>query len=136
MNHHWLFLLLVSLVEARVTAYAAEQPPLKAHNHTAFAQYGIGYATADKPLGPWVKAGENPIAATNLDIGVSGPGHNSITRSPDGKEIFIIYHTHADPQKPSGNRVMNIDRLHFTESGQLRIKGPTRSPQPMPSGCR
>ena len=62
-------------------------------NHTGFPHYGIGYATADKPLGPWVKAEENPIAATNLEIGVSGPGHNSITRSPDGKEMFIVYHT-------------------------------------------
>jgi beta-xylosidase len=53
-------------------------------NHTGFPHYGIGYATAENPLGPWVKAEENPIAATNLDIGVSGPGHNSITRSPEG----------------------------------------------------
>ena len=62
-------------------------------------------------------------------------GHNSITRSPDGKEMFIVYHTHADPKKPSGERVVNIDRLEFDENGKLKIKGPTRSPQPMPSGC-
>ena len=97
-------------------------------NHTGFPHYGIGYATADKPLGPWVKAEENPIAATNLEIGVSGPGHNSITRSPDGKEMFIVYHSHADPKKPSGERVVNIDRLQFDEDGKLKIKGPTRSP--------
>ena len=104
-------------------------------NHTGFPHYGIGYATADNPLGPWVKADENPIAATNLDVGVSGPGHNSITRSPDGTELFIVYHSHADPKNPSGDRVMNIDRLYFDEEGRLKIKGPTRSPQPMPSGC-
>jgi len=68
-------------------------------NHTRFRHYGIGYATADKPLGPWVKAEENPIAATNLDIGVSGPGHSCITSSPDGKEMFIVYHTHADADR-------------------------------------
>lgn len=105
-------------------------------NHTGFPHYGIGYATADNPLGPWVKAEENPIAATNLEIGVSGPGHSCITRSPDGKELFIVYHTHADPKKPSGERVVNIDRLRFAEDGKLKIKGPTRSPQPMPSGTR
>lgn len=105
-------------------------------NHTGFPHYGIGYATADKPLGPWVKAEENPIAATNLEIGVSGPGHSCITRSPDGKEMFIVYHTHANPKKPSGDRVVNIDRIGFDESGRLKIAGPTRSPQPMPSGCQ
>jgi beta-xylosidase len=105
-------------------------------NHTGFPHYGIGYATADKPLGPWVKSQENPIAATNPDVGVSGPGHSCVTRSPDGKETFIVYHSHADPQKPSGERVVNIDRLEFDENGKLKINGPTRSPQPMPSGCK
>jgi GH43 family beta-xylosidase len=105
-------------------------------NHTGFPHYGIGYATADKPLGPWVKADENPIAATNADIGVSGPGHSCITTSPDGTEMVIVYHTHADAQKPSGDRVVNIDRIGFDESGKLKITGPTRSPQPMPSGTK
>jgi len=105
-------------------------------NHTGFPHYGVGYATADKPLGPWVKAEENPIAATDLDIGVSGPGHSCITSSPDGTEMFIVYHTHADAQKPSGDRVVNIDRIGFDKFGKLKITGPTRSPQPMPSRCR
>jgi hypothetical protein len=48
--------------------------------------------------------------------------------------MFIVYHTHADPKKPSDDRVVNIDRIGFDESGKLKIKGPTRSPQPMPSG--
>ena len=104
-------------------------------NHTGFPHYGIGYATADQPLGPWVKAEENPIAATNLEIGVSGPGHSCITSSPDGTEMFIVYHTHANAQKPSGDRVVNIDRIGFDKAGRFKITGPTRTPQPMPSGC-
>jgi len=36
----------------------------------------------------------------------------------------------------SGERVVNIDRLQFDEDGKLKIEGPTRSPQPMPSGCQ
>jgi hypothetical protein len=37
--------------------------------------------------------------------------------------MFIVYHTHADPQQPSGERVVNIDRLEFDENGKLKIKG-------------
>ncbi len=102
-------------------------------NHTGRPGYGIGVASSDNPLGPWVKNKANPILASHLDIGVSSPGHNSITLSPDGTEMFIVYHTHADPKNPAGDRVMNIDRMVFDGDG-LRVIGPTRTPQPMPSG--
>jgi hypothetical protein len=69
------------------------------------------------------------------EYGVSGPGHNSIVQSPDDHEIFAVYHAHADREKPSGPRVICIDRLFFDPEGNLRIKGPTRSPQPYPSGA-
>ena len=102
-------------------------------NHTEFPGYGVGYATASSPLGPWTKAEENPILASHLDLGVSSPGHNSIVRTADGKETFIVYHSHADPKKPSQDRVVNVDRMEFTADGKLRVIGPTRSPQPLPS---
>ena len=102
-------------------------------NHTAYPHDGIGYATADAPLGPWTKAPENPIAATDRALGVSGPGHSCLTASPDGSERFIVYHTHADADAPSGDRVVNIDRIGFDGAGRLAIAGPTRSPQPLPS---
>ena len=100
-------------------------------NFFASADYGIGYATASSPLGPWRKYEENPIAEKDLSLGVSGPGHNSVTTSPDGSELFIVYHSHSDPENPRRGRTMNIDRLYF-EGGLLKVKGPTRTPQPMP----
>ncbi len=103
-------------------------------NNTGAPGYGVGYAAAGSPLGPWVKNPGNPILASNLDIGVSSPGHNSITTSQDGKELFIVYHSHADPANPRGARVVNIDRLIFDNAGGLSVAGPTRSPQPLPSG--
>jgi len=103
-------------------------------NHYADPDYGVGYATASDPLGMWVKSEKNPILAKDMGSGISGPGHNCITRSPDGKEWFIVYHSHADPDHPSGRRVLNIDRLQFTPDGGLGVIGPTRSPQPVPSG--
>jgi GH43 family beta-xylosidase len=102
-------------------------------NNTGTQDYGIGVATAKHPLGPWTKYEGNPIAATDLSIGVSGPGHNSITRSPDGRELFMVYHRHEDVTNPDGPRVVCIDRLFFDADGLLRLKGPTCVPQPMPS---
>ena len=105
-------------------------------NNTGYEHYGVGYATADHPMGPWTKAEENPILATDLSRGVSSPGHNSIVFSPDSTERFIIYHRHADPEgaRPSFDRVVCIDRLVIDSVGRLRVVGPTSTPQPMPSG--
>ncbi|MCK4966664.1 family 43 glycosylhydrolase, partial [bacterium] len=103
-------------------------------NHYRHPFYGIGYATANSPMGPWEKSRDNPLVAQNPEIDVAGPGHNSITTSPDGEELFMVYHTHADAKKMRG-RVLNIDRLIFDKMGKLKLIGPTRSPQPLPSGA-
>ena len=103
-------------------------------NHYADPRYGVGYATASHPLGPWQKSETNPILSQDPSLGVSGPGHNSVIRSADGKELFIVYHSHADPKNPSPRRILNIDRLLVQPDKQLRVVGPTRSPQPVPSG--
>jgi len=104
-------------------------------NHYAEPFYGIGYATAPAPLGPWTKAPDNPLVETDLAKGVSGPGHCSFTTSPDGTERFMVYHAHANPKSPSGGRTVNIDRLTIPEPGRLKLQGPTRTPQPLPSGA-
>lgn len=104
--------------------------------HYASAKYAIGYSTASSPLGPWTKSLDNPLLISNAAANVSGPGHSCMTLSPDGKEMFIVYHAHADPSNPSGNRTVNIDRVTIDEKGKLHVAGPTRSPQPMPSAAR
>ena len=104
-------------------------------NHYAEPFYGIGWATAANPLGPWRKSSRNPLVSRNERLGVSGPGHCSATTSPDGRETFLVYHAHADPNRPSGKRTVNIDRLIVTRDGRLGLLGPTRSPQPLPSGA-
>lgn len=95
-------------------------------------EYCVGIATADNPFGPWVKADDNPILKANMDIGVSGPGHNSFVYSPDGTELFIVYHAHTFPDKPSGNRAVYIDRVKFVD-GKMVVMGPTKSAQPYPA---
>lgn len=101
-------------------------------NFYASRHYSVGYAVANHPTGPFIKASHNPILfSTNAKI--SGPGHNSVTTSPDGKELFIVYHIHTDPLHPSGDRQVCIDRMGFQEDGSLYVKGPTDTPQEFPS---
>lgn len=102
-------------------------------NYFASRDYSVGYATAENPFGPWTKASENPILAKNDFLKVSGPGHCCVTVSPDSSEFFIVYHTHTFYENPSGNRNVCIDRLQF-DNGKIRVIGPTRTAQPLPSG--
>lgn len=101
-------------------------------NYFASPAYSLGYAVSDTPLGPFVKAEENPLLTSLRDV--SGPGHQSFTWSPDGTQLWAVYHSHTNPQNPSGNRKVNIDRVGFTSDGKLVISGPTTSVQPLPSG--
>lgn len=91
----------------------------------ASPKYGIGYATADSPYGPWTKSPDNPLVESSERIGVSGPGHNSITWSANGKTMYMVYHVHANPLKPSGDRLVFIDKLKVNKKGQLKLMGPT-----------
>ncbi len=99
-------------------------------NDTGYEHYGIGVAVSDNPVGPWVKDSHNPLMTTEMDKGISSPGHNSIVRSPDGT-LYIIYHRHEDPncKKPNWDRIVCMDRLYFDKSGRLRTDGPTNTPQ-------
>jgi len=105
-------------------------------NHYADPKYGVGYATSKTPLGMWIKFEGNPILKNDLSEKISGPGHNCLIKSPDEKERFIIYHSHADLVHPSGRRILNIDRIVIHEDGTLSVKGPSRKPQPLPSGVQ
>jgi beta-xylosidase len=98
--------------------------------------YAVGYATSNSPLGPWAKAEENPILKRSRRV--SGPGHNSVVPSPDGKELFVVYHSHRELEG-GYERELNIDRMTVTSgldgAVKLRILGPTRTPQKFPSGA-
>lgn len=84
--------------------------------------YGVGGAVADSPMGPFVKYDCNPILSYVEGL-VSGPGHNSVVEAPDGG-LLCVYHAHTHYDRPSGNRQVYIDRIHF-EDGKIKIDGPT-----------
>ncbi|HZZ42193.1 MAG TPA: family 43 glycosylhydrolase [Tepidisphaeraceae bacterium] len=106
-------------------------------NVYAEPSYGLGYATAVSPMGPWTKSETNPILQKRP--GVAGPGHNAVTTSPDGKELFVVYHTLQNPGFNTA-RQLAVDRMHFEKAprggpDRMVMDGPTATPQPFPSGA-
>ncbi|MDX9771644.1 MAG: glycoside hydrolase family 43 protein [Tenuifilaceae bacterium] len=100
--------------------------------------YGLGYATAVSPFGPFKKYDHNPILNNSKIPGsVSGPGHHTVVQSPDKTEWFCVYHSHVHVGKlnrsNNGVRQINIDRMVFLPDGTIQILGPTVTPQPYPS---
>lgn len=104
-------------------------------NHFAGQNYAVGYATSTSPLGHFRKASNNPVLQKNTGRGgsVTGTGHNSITYSPDKKEMFCVYHGRTTAT--GDERVVFIDRMKV-EGQKLTVSGPTTSPQALPSGIK
>ena len=71
--------------------------------------YGLGYATAKHPLGPWVKAAENPILQTPGSL--QGSGHHAIFKDKKGT-YRVVFHAHYAPGKISP-RIMHISKMKF-----------------------
>lgn len=101
-------------------------------NHFGGEHYAVGYATSKSPLGPFVKAANNPVLQKNTESGgnVTGTGHNSITWSPNGSQMLCVYHGRTT--QTGNERVVFIDRMEVTDDGLLVVHGPTTLPQPAP----
>jgi GH43 family beta-xylosidase len=93
--------------------------------------YGVSYAIADDISAPgeWAQAADGervlPILRT-LPGKVVGPGHNSIVRGPDNRQLYCVYHRWVD-----GARAMAIDPLEWAGERML-VLGPSTTPQPAP----
>lgn len=85
--------------------------------------YGVGFAVADSPLGPWKddRAVHGPTVLRGVSEKVIGPGHNSVVMGPDSKTMFIVYH--AWDAGHSARRLC-IDPLIWTETGP-KCDGPS-----------
>jgi beta-xylosidase len=90
--------------------------------------YGLSYAVADSPLGPFFEPeGHAPSVLRTVPGQMVGPGHASITVAPDGSD-HLVYHAWDAAQTA---RRMCIDRLEWTPDGP-RTDGPTSTPQEAP----
>ncbi|HEU5079022.1 MAG TPA: glycoside hydrolase family 43 protein [Opitutaceae bacterium] len=113
--------------------HTVEGPFVVAHNGRYYClysggswqtpNYGVSYAVADHPLGPYTDewSSEGPAVLRGIPGVVLGPGHNSVVLGPDGVTLYVVYHA-WDPAKTA--RRMCIDPLVWTENGP-RCAGPT-----------
>jgi GH43 family beta-xylosidase len=93
--------------------------------------YGVSYAVADHPTGPFVSGPETegPKLLRTRPGEVIGPGHASVVHAPDNVHEFIVYHA-WDPQHTK--RLMRIDRLDWSVEGPSS-PAPTLDPQTAPA---
>lgn len=98
-------------------------------NYFGGKNYAVGYATSKNPLGPFTKSSDNPVLQKNVEQGgiVTGTGHNSVTWSKDGKQMYCVYHGRT--QETGDERVVFIDKMGIDDNGRLYVEGPTTTPQ-------
>ena len=97
--------------------------------------YGEAYAVADKILGPYTKYAYNEILTFNN--AVTGVGDGIFVSSPDGSELWMVYHQH-DPVKGYKSRLTCIDKVQFVKDPNggpdiLTVNGPSTTAQAVPS---
>ena len=91
------------------------------------AGYGVSFAVADHPLGPWTEPEPGPALLRSRPPWVQGPGHSSIVTGPDGED-YLIYHAW---DRDHTARRMCVDRLSWSPDGPA-TDAPTVLPQPVP----
>jgi beta-xylosidase len=91
------------------------------------ANYGVGFATAADPLGPWRDdfAEHGPYVLKGIPEKVIGPGHNSVVLGPDDRTQYVVYHA-WDAGRTA--RRLCIDPLIWTAEGP-RCDGPSIAPR-------
>ncbi len=89
--------------------------------------YCMGMLVADEKddltnVRSWKKI-ESPVLVTDSEKGIYGPGHNSFTKSRDGKEDYLIYHARPYAEVDLAfalydpNRHTWVKRIHYDENG-------------------
>lgn len=92
--------------------------------------YGLSFAVADTPLGPFTDPPGPPGARILRTVPgrVLGPGHASVVTTPAGHD-YLAYHA-WDPART--RRRMFLDRLEWGPDGPLPTV-PSTTPRPAPS---
>ncbi|WP_316783760.1 family 43 glycosylhydrolase [Pedobacter frigiditerrae] len=80
-------------------------------------RYSVAYAVSDSPMGPFVKAEQNPILKGKGVV--KGAGHHSIMQVPGKDEFYIAYHRFKIPGGNGYNRETAISPLRFDDKGNI-----------------
>jgi GH43 family beta-xylosidase len=135
----------------RAEGYWLEAPEALLHDGRVFIVYSAGHSatphyylgllslTGSDPLDPaaWTKSPE-PVFGPyqGPDGSVYTPGHNSFTRSPDGREDWLVYHAKDVATGGFSGRTTRAQPFTWNEDGTPRFGHPIPSgvPIPVPSG--
>ena len=91
--------------------------------------YGVAWARAEHPLGPWTEPpGQPGRLLANVPGHVRGPGHNSVVTTPGGTDV-LVYHAWDEAMT---RRCLCIDVLEWTDEGPT-TPGPTWTKQLRPA---
>lgn len=90
--------------------------------------YGIGYATASSPLGPFRKHPGNPIVKRHKNV--LGPGHHCVIEGPDS-QLWLVYHQKWEDNQ-SFHRFLALDRLWFEPNGVIKAEATRDVVKPRP----
>lgn len=94
------------------------------------SSYGVSFALADSPLGPWrdERSSEGAFVLRGNEKTI-GPGHNSVVLAPDGKTHLCVYHAW---NAQGTRRQLCLDPIQWTSEGPKVV--PTRGPQSVDLG--
>jgi GH43 family beta-xylosidase len=94
--------------------------------------YGVSFAVTDdiNRDEEWTQFSDGekvfPILRTVPGL-IVGPGHNSVARGVNNRELFCVYHRWTE-----NGRVLAIDRMDLAGGARMFIDGATNTPQPAP----
>ena len=120
--------------------------------------YGVAYALSDnlETSEEWQQVCDGlhrlPVLRSLPEQGIIGPGHNSVVRGPDNRQLFCVYHRWVESDGAEGqpdrqpaaevepchpaqtklSRAMAIDRLEWIGE-RMAVLGPSAGPQPAPN---
>lgn len=80
------------------------------------SSYGVAYARASSPYGPFERRGQ--ILATDPAV-AKGSGHHSVLRLPGSDQHVICYHRRPLEETDANARVTCLDYMHFDADGDI-----------------
>jgi xylan 1,4-beta-xylosidase len=92
---------------------------------TQWLSYASGIYSSKSPMGPFTYSPRNPLLRKTSGI-VTGPGHGSIVKGPDGN--WWVFYTIVTSNPPGGRRI-GMDPIDFDANGDPFTRGPSETPQ-------